>query len=289
MFSEKRTLFQWINFFIPYIYAGGIVVIFSWMVIASSIFLIETVQDDPKAIFLHPQTENTEVEIINQQDTWMNVVVKPIVESPLNKIIFRGIFLLIIWMLFFLVIPVAFKRLKRFKFFNLEFEVENIEQAAIHTVEVSGGKAKLMAYLTSEQAAGKTLEFLNDASIDFFEVLQYFLEEIQTGYRNYFEAPFSYAVFSESLPENLIDLMEESKETGEAVIKNKVDNEHLLKKNYLLYYYIHEEKEVFTVLSSYRYQFDIFDKYLIELLHNTINKNIENIEYIVTITSPIDE
>jgi hypothetical protein len=55
-------------------------------------------------------------------------------------------------MLLFLIIPVAFKRLKRFKFFNMEFEVDSfIEQAAIETVEISGNKAQLMTYLTKTQ------------------------------------------------------------------------------------------------------------------------------------------
>ena len=100
---------------------------------------------------------------------------KPFIESDFNKIIFRGLFLLFIWMLLFLIIPVAFKRLKRFKFLNMEFEVDDIEKAAIETIEISGTKAQLMAYLTGDDASGRTLEFLNESAIDYKEVLEYFL------------------------------------------------------------------------------------------------------------------
>lgn len=305
--SEKRTAFQWLQFLIPYVYAGGIVVIVSWMIVSASAFFYIKIKEDPKVIFLQQDQMNeenvstvyqsaenkTDMERTQEKDTWMSLIVKPIIASPLNKIIFRGIFLLVIWMLLFLVIPVAFRRLKRIKFFNFEFELENIEQAAIETVEISGGKAKLMAYLTSEQAAGKTLSFLNESSIDFKEVLHDFLAEIQVGYRYHFEAPFSYHIYTEPFPKKftalIYDLIHESKETKEVVIKNKENNDNLLRKNYLIYYFHHDEKALVTILSSYQYQFDIFDKYLIELLHNSINKNIENIEYMVTLTSPTYE
>ena len=108
-------------------------------------------------------------------------------------------------MFLFLIIPVAFKRLKRFKFLNLEFEVDDIEQAAIETIEISGTKAQLMAYLTGDDASGRTLEFLNESAIDYKEVLEYFLSEIQIGYeKNPLNATFSYEVFSQSAPEVLI-------------------------------------------------------------------------------------
>ena len=39
-----------------------------------------------------------------------------------------------------------------------------------------------------------------------------------------------------------------------------------------------------SVINSYTYPFDIFDKYLFELLHKIVSKNIENIEYMVVLT-----
>ncbi|AZV42960.1 hypothetical protein [Peribacillus asahii] len=301
--EERRSFFQWINFLIPYLYTSGIILILIWMILASLLLFQHTLKENPKELFLQSEkNESSEaksnVKTIEspsssssqEKETWLTILVKPIVESNFNKIIFRGLFLLLIWMLLFLIIPVAFKRLKRFKFFNMEFEVDNIEQAAIETVEISGTKAKLMAYLTSDHATGRTLEFLNDSIIDYKEVLEYFLAEIQAGYKNPpLHATFSYNVYNGAIPEELHELVEETKETGESAIFNKNNQDSILKKNYLVFYFCYGVDEYVTVISSYTYPFDILDRYLFELLHNTISKNIENIEYMVALTSTGDD
>ena len=285
-FYEKRTLFQWINMFIPYIYTIGILLILTWMVTSSLLIGISTWQENPKAFFLQ-NGEPTNVKNEQMpQDTAFSLIVKPIVESNFHQVIFRGLSLLFIWFLLFLLIPVAFKRLKRFKFMNLEFEVDNIEQAAIETVEISGTKAKLMAYFTGDDASGRTLDFLFRSAIDFKEVLEYFLEETQIGYKNYpIHGAFSFQVYSKDPPQKLADLIEESKETGEAVVINKTDDLNVWKKNYLVYHFAYDDLEFITVIESFTYSFDIIDKYLFELLHKTIAKNIENIEYMVALTN----
>lgn len=296
---ESRSFFQWINFFIPYAYTAGIALIVTWMVAASLLIGIATIKEDPKAFIL--QEKNIEsptdsaagtvgidpsVNESPKEETAFTIIVKPFVESDFNKIIFRGLFLLFIWMFLFLIIPVAFKRLKRFKFLNLEFEVDDIEQAAIETIEISGTKAQLMAYLTGDDASGRTLGFLNDSAIDYKEVLEYFLSEIQVGYKkNPLNATFSYEVYSQSAPEDLKDLIEESKETGESVVSNKINEGNLFKKNYLVFYFCYNNDEYITVINSYTYPFDIFDKYLFELLHKIVSKNVENIEYMVVLTN----
>ncbi|RFU66332.1 hypothetical protein D0469_16985 [Peribacillus saganii] len=304
--KEQRSFFQWISFFIPYIYTIGIILIVGWMIAASSILGYQTIMKSPEAFFFQNtvggQSINSKhsslsgaydnnmkntVTASKAKDTWLNTVVKPFIELPFNKIILRGLFLLLVWMLLFLVIPVAFARLKKFKLFNLEFEVEDKELAVIQTVEISGGKAKLMAYLTSDHASGKVLDFLtSDSSIMYQEALEYFLKEIQVGYFCHFNSAFSFSIHIGNFPEKLIDLVEESKESGEAVAKNKVDNDIIFKKNYLVYHFSFNGIEFVTLLSSYSYQFDVFDKYLIGLLHNVLNKNVENIEYMVALTSP---
>jgi hypothetical protein len=284
--NQKRTLWQWIGFITPYVYTSGIATIIGWMVLGSILTGIDTIKlHSWRAIFL---ITNESISSSNQ-DSWINTVAKSILDSTLNQIIFRGVFLLLIWVLLFLIVPVAFTRLKRFKLFNFEFEVEDKEQAAIQTVEINGGKAKLMAYLTSDDAAGKLFDFLEGTVINYQEALMYFLDEIQLGYRNHFNATFSYTVQKDSYPPEIVDLVDESTETGEAILRNKTDNDNLLKKNYLVYYFCFENNAFTTILSSYQHQFDIFDKYLLELLHNIINKNVENIEYIVSLTSPDDD
>lgn len=283
--KQKRTLWQWISFITPYVYSTGIVFIIGWMLSAAVINGIETVKAHSWKAFFLPTNENTH----SNEQSWVNVIAHSIIDSNLNNIIFRGIFFLLIWVTLFLMIPVAFTRLKRFKLFNFEFEVEDKEQAAIQTVEINGGKAKLMAYLTSDDASGKLFDFLDGTVINYQEALMYFLDEIQAGYRQHFNASFSYIVQKEGLPPQIEDLSDESRETGEAVLRNKTDNDNLLKKNYLVYYFCLENNTFTTVLSSYQHQFDIFDKYLIELLHNIINKNVENIEYMVALTSEDEE
>ena len=71
----------------------------------------------------------------------------------------------------------------------------------------------------------------------------------------------------------------------ESAIFNKNDQDNLFKKNYLVFYFCYSEVEYVTVISSYTYPFDILDKYLFELLHNTVSKNVENIEYMVVLTN----
>lgn len=148
--GEKRTFFQLINFLVPYVYAIGIIVILLWMAVSSLIIGIQNIKVNPGALILQPiksevnptktVDKNPGISQNQKQETWLDLLVKPIVESNFNKIIFRGLFLLVIWMLLFLIIPVAFKNLKRFKFFNMEFEVDHVEKAAIETVEISGPK-----------------------------------------------------------------------------------------------------------------------------------------------------
>ncbi|MFJ7935917.1 hypothetical protein [Sporosarcina sp. NPDC096371] len=282
--QENRSFFQWVNFVIPYLYTAGIILVLTWMIVASLLIGIETFKENPKAFILQSDEMVTPVD---KQETAFAIIVKPFVESDFNKIIFRGLFLLFIWMVLFLIIPVAFKRLKRFRFFNLEFEVDDIEKAAIETVEISGTKAQLMAYLTGDDASGRTLDFLIDSSIDYGEVLAFFLSEIQLEYNSHpLFAAFSYEICNPvTFPEELNDLIEESKETRESVVRNKINDDNLFKKNYLVFYFNYNNDEYITLISSYTYSFDILDKYLFEVLHQTIAKNIENIEYMVTLTT----
>lgn len=285
MNKEKRTFFQWINFLIPYFYTAGITLIISWMIVASILIGFHTWKDNPQAFLLQTENTSNSDSAISTSETPFSIIVQPFVESNFNQIIFRGLFLLFIWLLLFLTIPVAFKRLKRFKFLNLEFEVDNIEQAAIETVEISGTKARLMAYFTGDDASGRTLDFLTHSTIDFKEVLEYFLAETQLGYKNHpINGLFTYEIYNDAAPEKLNELVEESKESGESAVFNKINEDNLWKKSYLVFYFPFNHTEYITVIESYSYSFDILDKYLFELLHKTISKNLENIEYMVALT-----
>ncbi|MED4929090.1 hypothetical protein, partial [Bacillus smithii] len=201
----------------------------------------------------------------------------------LSKIIFKGLFLLIIWMLFFLVIPVAFKNLKRFKFFSMEFEVAQVEKEAIENIEISALKAQIMAKLSSDDMAGATITFLREDILPYKEVLKYFLYEVKESYKTHpLHASFSYKVFEkQDAPDKLKDLIEESEETA---VRNKENQDNLFKKNYLVYSFSYNDEEYVTVVSIYTYAFDILDRSLFLLLHNVVGRNIENIEYMVALT-----
>ncbi|NBI31153.1 hypothetical protein [Chengkuizengella marina] len=311
---EKRTFFMWVDSFIPYLYATGIIVIGGWMVISTILLGYRTFNIDPLSFFLlsdhtiiEENMENIDGDTLkidsemqiqvnlappSKETEWQSFL-NSIIQSDLNKIIFRGISLLVIWMIIFLIIPVGFRRLRRIKLFRMEIEVENVEKAAIQTIEITGGKAKLMAYLSSNDAEATTLQFLNDGtpipSIDFKEVLAHFLEEIKEGYQKEFDSHFVYEVHTSDFPKMFDELIQESKETEKVMIKNKINNDNLFKKNYLLMYYAYNHQELVTVLSSYTYEFDVLDKHLVELLHHNISKNVENIEYMVALTTPPED
>ncbi|MFS1512044.1 hypothetical protein VQL36_06350 [Chengkuizengella sp. SCS-71B] len=308
---EKRTFFMWVDSFIPYLYAAGIILIGGWMIISAVLLGYNTYKVDPLSFFLLSEKPIMEENIDNidgntlkidsemqihvnlanpDQETEWQSFLKSIIQSDLNRIIFRGISLLVIWMIIFLIIPVGFRRLRRIKLFRMEIEVENVEKAAIQTIEITGGKAKLMAYLSSNDAEATTLQFLNDEtpvpSIDFREVLEHFLEEIKEGYQKEFDSHFIYEIHTTNFPKMFDELIKESKETEKVMIKNKINNDNLFKKNYLLMHYAYNNQELVTVLSSYTYEFDVLDKHLVELLHHNISKNVENIEYMVALTTP---
>ncbi|TWT09322.1 hypothetical protein [Planomicrobium sp. CPCC 101079] len=283
---ENRTFFQWINFFIPYVYTLGIILIIGWMLAASVSIAIDNASNDPKALFL--QTESAP-SADTANETWLNLLIKPIVTSDFNQVIFRGLFLLLVWMLLFLVIPVAFKKLKRLKLFNMEFEVNDIEQAAIQTIEVSATKANYMLYLTSDAATDRTLEILDEIGLNYKDVLETYLTELQEWYKNApLDTHFSFELFTTPYPSNLEGLVAASKESGSSVIQNTADPNNVMQKNYLVYAYSYREQEYITVISSYTQEFDTFDQSLFESMHNAVSKNIEHYEYLLALTSPAE-
>ncbi|TWT25938.1 hypothetical protein [Planomicrobium sp. CPCC 101110] len=282
--NENRSFFQWINFFIPYVYTFGIVVIIGWMLTASASIALDTVQHNPRALLLQTDTAPAND---TAPETWVNLLVKPIVQSDFNQVVFRGLFLLLVWMLLFLVIPVAFRRLKRLKLFNLEFEVNDIEQAAIETIETSATKAKYMLYLTSDAAAERSLEILDEIGLSYQDVLEFYLTELQAWYKNEpLDTRFSYELYTEPFPSKLDDLVAASKESGSSILWNKADPNNMLEKNYFVYAYTYREQEWITVISSYTQEFDYFDQSLFESLHNAVSKSIENYEFLLALTSP---
>ncbi|MGI2326817.1 hypothetical protein [Planococcus sp. YIM B11945] len=284
--QEKRSFFQWINFFIPYVYTVGIAFIVGWMLIASASIAWTNASNDPKALLLLPNGPSPS-DAANE--TWLNLLIKPIIQSNFNQVIFMGLFLLLVWMLLFLVIPVAFKKLKRLKLFNMEIEVNDVEQAAIQTIEASATKTKYMLYLTSDAATDRTLEILDEIGLRYKDILEHFLLELQEWYKkDPLDISFSYELYTDSYPSKIEDFVEASKEAGTSILSNKAEPNNLVQKNYFVYAYSYRDQSYITVISSYTHAFDYFDQYLFETLHNAVSKNIENYEYLLALTSPPD-
>jgi|GEM_PF-1446965 len=222
----------------------------------------------------------------SEANTITTLVIKPIVTSPVNRVIFRSLFYLFVWVLLFLVVPVAFLRLKRFKFFNVEFEVEG-ERAAIQQAIITTSKASLMEYLTGRDAFIKTLGCMHGNVITFTDVLRVLLDDIQTAYRDTFNAGFTIEIYEDEIPLKYARMAQHSKEIGHSSLWNKAETDHPFKPNRMVYYYpLGESSFLLTVLSSYATQFDAFDKHVLPLLHNVISTNIESIELMVVATNP---
>lgn len=283
--NEKRTLFQRINFFIPYLYTIGILMILLWMAAAAIALGVITFRENPAALLTLTADDSVTADMLSG-NSWLDVLIKPILASDFNQIIFKGLFMLLVWMLLFLVIPLAFKRLIRFKFFNLEIEVDAAAQTVIETIEVSAPKAKLMAYLSSSEATDRTIAILDAESASFQDVLTYFLEEIQAGYKKSpLDTNFSFQIYTNSPPSEFDELVSASRESATSVISNKADPDNVAKKSYFVYAYQNAEREYITVISSYTRLFDLFDQYLFETLHHTVTRNQEYYELLIAVAS----
>lgn len=283
--NEKRTLFQWIHFLIPYLYTIGILVIFLWMTVAAAALAIITFHENPTALLMLTSDDSGSLDLL-AGTSWLDVLIKPILASSFNQIIFKGLFMLLVWMLLFLVVPLAFRRLTRFKFFNLEIEVDAAAQTVIETIEVSAPKVQLMAYLSSSEATDRTIALLDAESANFRDVLAYFLEEIQAGYKKPpLNTNFSFSIYTNNPPAEFDELIAASREANASVISNKADPDNVMKKSYFVYAYQNAEREFITVISSYTSLFDLFDQYLFETLHHTVTRNQEYYELLIAVAA----
>jgi hypothetical protein len=266
--------------YLQLLYAIGIVIIVGFSIWSA----IQVKSTTP--VSTHPPLDSLDAA---NQDTLSQLLIKPIVTSEYNKIIFKGLFYIFVWLLLFLVVPVAFLRLKKFKFFNVEFELET-EKAALQNAIVTTSKASLMEYLTSRDVFVKTLGCMHGNTINFTDVLEMLLEDIQVAYRDTFDAGFTFKIYESNTPKAYKRLAEDSIETKKGSIWNKQSNDSPFKSNMLVYQYsLNKHHYILTVLSSYSTQFDAFDQHVLPLLHNVVSKNIESIELMVTAISPPTE
>lgn len=213
---------------------------------------------------------------------WTEYIIKPIVSSEVNRIIFKGLFYLLIWIFLFMIIPLTTRQLKRFRVFQVEFEVEDKETAAAEFIELQSEKATILSHMYSDMFIGKLFTFLDEESmeVDYQSALAYFLEDLKISYRQNYRIPFEFITCDlHELSGIERSYAELSKETGEPEVINWERPLEKYKKNRLIFHFLYKGIEKVTILSSHSAQFDIIDKQNILFLHYALMSQSEIIEY----------
>lgn len=280
---EKRTFNQWIEYLAPKIYILGIVVIVCF--VGWSFFQIAITQDDTNQIVTASSVYGNALEskISGSGSSWLEVVIKPIVESRVNQIIFKGLFYLLIWVLIFLIVPVAFYKLKRFKLFNLEIEVDRhaLQTSLTELLQIHDLKAMLMSNITNDETMSRLFDYLDDNNkINLIGALQEFMNELGSIYKENLRLPLSCEILERNntcSSDTVNTLIECSLETEQAVICNNKEN--LIQLNYLVYAFYYDDVLYVTILSSYTTEFSDIDARVVEVYHNVLKTYAETIEF----------
>ena len=255
-----------INSVLTFIYYSGLLFIIGWT-------LYQLLWGDMKPIPISTAVPAT---------WWTEYVIKPLISSTFLLTMMKGVFLLTVWIILFLIIPSTTRQLKRFKLFQMEFEVEDKETAAVAFIELQSSKATLLSTMYSDAFIGKLFTFLDEENmeVDYFSALAYFMEDFKISYQQ------RYTISFECETKDFIHLIgiereyaELSKETGDPEILNWELPLVRLKKNRLVFYFSYRGIEKVTVLSSYSSQFDVIDKQNILFLHYALMYQAENVEY----------
>ena len=263
LLSSIRDL---INDLLTFIYYSGLLFIIGWT-------LFQLLWGDAKPLPISTEIPPT---------WWTEYVIEPLVSSTFLLTMMKGIFLLSVWIILFLIIPSTTRQLKRFKLFQMEFEVEDKETAAVAFIELQSSKATLLSTMYSDASIGKLFAFLDEErmQVDYFSALAYFLEDFKISYQQRYNISF------ECETKDFIHLSgiereyaELSKETGDPEVLNWEVPLVRLKKNRLVFHFCYRGTEMVTVLSSYSSQFDVIDKQNILFLHYALMYQAENVEY----------
>lgn len=205
----------------------------------------------------------------------ISLIIEPIVTSEFYQIIFNTLFLYLVWILLFLLAPIAFYRLKHFKFFNIEIEIEKQDAAVYEVFSMSSSKMKFAAYLTSEEFQLEISEEIANSK-DFKTPLIYTLDCAVDFYSDQLGLSFTYDIYTlnqfkkAKLPKSIKAMLDKSIQTGDPCITNKSNSDSEYYKNFLIHYFENMDGKFVTVLNSYQTEFDTFDKSLLKILQNVI-------------------
>ncbi|MGE6376887.1 hypothetical protein [Peribacillus muralis] len=291
--EEKRiSVFDRIIGFMPKLYVIGTILIFVYTLVAMGHLAFESwTKPEEAAIPVHPQIPPDSAGF---EHTLITLIIEPIVTSEFYQIIFNTLFLYLVWILLFLLAPIAFYRLKHFKFFNIEFEIEKQDAAVYEVFSVSSSKMKFAAQLTSEEYQLEISEEIAN-SREFMTPLIYTLDSAVDFYSNQLGLTFTYDIYTLNqfkkvkLPKSIKAMLDMSIETGDACITNKSNSDSEYYKNFLLHYFENMDGKFVTVLNSYQTEFDTFDKSLIKILHNLIYDYYLQYHYIFDVTDRKDK
>lgn len=257
----------------PKLYVIGTILIFVYTLVAMSHLGIQTWNKPEEAV--DPViTQNPPISETFEH-TLITLIIEPIVTSEFYQIIFNMLFLYLVWILLFLLAPIAFYRLKHFKFFNIEIEIEKQDAAVYEVFSVSSSKMKFAAYLTSEEYQLEISEEIANSK-DFKTPLIYTLDCAMDFYSNQLGLSFTYDIYTlnqfkkAKLPKSIKAMLDKSIQTGDPCITNKSNSDSEYYKNFLLHYFENMDGKFVTVLNSYQTEFDTFDKSLLKILQNVI-------------------
>ncbi|MDP1420477.1 hypothetical protein Q8G35_19355 [Peribacillus simplex] len=268
--KDKRvSVFDRIIGFMPKFYVIGTILIFVYTLVAMAHLGIQTLKKPEETV--EPVTPVSQ----GFEHTLISLIIEPIVTSEFYQIIFNTLFLYLVWILLFLLAPIAFYRLKHFKFFNIEIEIEKQDAAVYEVFSMSSSKMKFAAYLTSEEYQLEISEEIANSK-DFKAPLIYTLDCAVDFYSDQLGLSFTYDIYTlnqfkkAKLPKSIKAMLDKSIQTGDPCITNKSNSDSEYYKNFLLHYFENMDGKFVTVLNSYQTEFDTFDKSLIKILQNVI-------------------
>lgn len=274
----------------PKFYVIGTILIFVYTLVAMAQLGIQTLKKPEEAV--GPATNPP----ISQgfEHTLISLIIEPIVTSEFYQIIFNTLFLYLVWILLFLLAPIAFYRLKHFKFFNIEIEIEKQDAAVYEVFSMSSSKMKFAAYLTSEEYQLEISEEIANSK-DFKTPLIYTLDCAIEFYSNQLGLSFTYDIYTlnqfkkAKLPKSIKAMLDKSIQTGDPCISNKSNSDSEYYKNFLIHYFENMEGKFVTVLNSYQTEFDTFDKSLLKILQNVIYDYYLQFHYIYDTSEKLEK
>lgn len=263
-----------------YFYQLGLVSIAGWT-LASLVMAYHEVLMNPIQLLMI-------TELSNLDKGWFVALMTNIVTSDANRIIGRGLLLLIIWILLFLFVPLATRSLKSFRLFQFEIELEDEdpleEQAPVEIFQYA--RLKIISNIYAENNKMSLYRFYNEQAgwADYKEALAFYLEIMAEEYWEQVRIGINWGVYEwQALPEEWKHQAYISADKDKPCIKNKQTTVYGPSKNSLIYTYQHFDTVLVTVLWSYTHEFDAIDQQCMYILHHALSDRLENIEYAIWI------